>query len=149
MNNKWIVGFVVCGVFALAISCGKKEEAPPSAAQTEASKPAVEVPKAAEATPAPAPAPAPAASVTSQATDMANAAIAKAQTLIADKKYSDALTTLQSLAGQTLSPEHKAMVDNLITQAQQAMAKQAASSAADSATSQASKTLGNLLGGSK
>ena len=138
MNSKWIVGFVVCGVFALAVSCGKKEEAAP-ATQTEA-------PKAAEAKPAPAPA---APSMTDQAADMAKSAIAKAQALMADKKYADALTTLQSLAGQTLSPENKATVDNLIQQAQQAAAKQAVSSATDSATSQASKTIGNLLGGSK
>jgi hypothetical protein len=151
MNNKWITGFVVCGLFAFAVSCGKKEEAPP-AAQPEAPKTtAAEVPKAAEAKPAPAPAPAaaPAQSMVTQATDLAKGAIDKAQALMADKKYADAVTTLQSLAGQALSPENKAMVDKLIQQAQQAMAKQAVSSATDAATSQATKALGNLLGGSK
>jgi len=145
MNSKWIVGLVVCGAFALAVSCGKKEETAP-AAQTEAPKTVTEAPKAAEAKPAPAPA---APSMTDQATDMAKGVIDKAQALMADKKYADALTTLQSHAGQALSPENKATVDNLIKQAQQAAAKQAVSSATDSATSQASKTIGNLLGGSK
>lgn len=150
MRSKWIAGFVVCGVFALAVSCGKKEEAAPPA-RTEAPKPATEAPKAAEAKPAPVPAPAPAVapSVTSHVTDMAKDAIAKAQTLLADKKYADALSSLQSLSGQALSPENKAMVDNLIKQAQDAMAKSAVSSATDAAKSQATKALGNLLGGSK
>ncbi len=150
MHSKWIAGFVVCGVFALAVSCGKKEEAAPPA-QTEAPKPAVEAPKAVEAKPAPAPAPAPAAapSVTTQVTDMAKSAIEKAQALMADKKYADALTSLQSLAGQALSPENKALVDNLMKQAQDAMAKTAVNNATDAAKSQATKALGNLLGGSK
>ncbi|MCX6906509.1 MAG: hypothetical protein NTY01_00535 [Verrucomicrobia bacterium] len=87
--------------------------------------------------------------MTAQATDMAKSAIEKAQALMGDKKYGDVISSLQSLAGQSLSPEHKALVDSLIQKAQQAMAAQAVNKATDAATSQATKTLGNLLGGSK
>ncbi|MCX6899872.1 MAG: hypothetical protein NT105_14375 [Verrucomicrobia bacterium] len=161
MNSKFILRFAVCGAFALVISCGKKEEAAPSA-QSEAPKavtapvveapkvvtaPVAEVQKAVETKAAPVQqaAATQAQSTAAQATDMAKGAIEKAQALMADKKYADALTSLQSLAGQSLSPDMKSMVDGLIKQAQQAMAAQAAGQA----TSEATKTLGGLFGGKK
>lgn len=150
MNSKFVLGFVVCGAFALAISCGKKEEAAPPP-QAEAPKavtaPVAEVQKAVETKAAlvqPV-ATTQAQSMTAQATDMAKGTIEKAQALMADKKYADALTSLQPLAGQSLSPDMKSMVDSLIKQAQQAMAAQAAGPA----TSEATKALGGLFGGKK
>ena len=154
MNNKCIAGLVICGAFALAVSCGKKEEAAPLT-QTEAPKvvtaPVAEVQKAVETKAAPVQqaATAQAQGMTAQATDMAKSAIEKAQALMADKKYANALSTLQSLGAQSLSPENKALVDSLIKQAQQAVAAQAVNKATDQATSEASKALGNLLGGKK
>ncbi len=170
MNNKCVLGFAVCGAIALAISCGKKEEAAPPT-QSEAPKsvtaPAVEVQKTVETKTIVAPAvevqkavetqaaaaqqavTAQAQNMTAQTTDITKGIIEKAQALMADKKYADALGSLQSLAGQSLSPETKAMVDGLIKQAQQAMATQAANQAASQATSEATKALGNLFGGKK
>ena len=153
MNSKWNLAFVICGAVALTVSCGKKEESAPPA-QTEAPKtitaPVAEAQKAVETKAAPAreTAISQVQSMAAQATDAAKSAIGKAQSLIADKKYADAISTLQSL-GANLSPENKALVDGLIKQAQQAMASQAVSQATDQAASQASKALGGLFGGKK
>jgi hypothetical protein len=154
MNSKCIFGFVICGTLALVISCGKKEEAAPPT-QSEAPKavtaPVAEAQKAVETQAAATQqaATAQAQGIAAQATDMAKGAIEKAQALLADKKYADALTALQALALQSLSPENKALVDGLIKQAQQAMAAQAVNKATDAAATEATKALGNLLGGKK
>lgn len=162
MNCKYIAVFAICGVFALAISCGKKEEAtPPAQSETpkaaaapaaEASKavtaPAVEVPKVVESTAAAVQTTATQTqSMTAQATDTAKSTLEKAQALMADKKYADAISALQSLSGQSLSTENKALTDSLLKQAQQAMAAQSVSSMTGQASSQASTLLGGLLGG--
>ncbi|MBI5686364.1 MAG: hypothetical protein HZC54_14920 [Verrucomicrobia bacterium] len=154
MNSKCISGFAICGALALAISCGKKEEtAPPT--QSEAPKtvtaPVAEAQKAVETQAAPAQqaAAAQAKSMTIQTTDLTKSVIERAQSFMADKRYADALASLQSLAGQSLSPENKALVDGLIKQAQQAVAGQAVNKATDAAASEAAKALGNLFGGKK
>lgn len=170
MNNKCVLGFAICGAIALAISCGKKEEAAP-AAQSEAPKsvtaPAVEAQKAVETKAIVAPAvevqkavetqaataqqavTAQAQNMTAQTTDTTKGIIEKAQALMADKKYADALNSLQSLAGQSLSVESKTLVDGLIKQTQQAIAAQAVSQMTGQASSQASTVIGNLLGSKK
>ncbi|MCX6906510.1 MAG: hypothetical protein NTY01_00540 [Verrucomicrobia bacterium] len=135
MNNSRISCILICATFALVVSCGKKEEAAPPAtseapksvtpAVAEAQKPVeikappVALPVAPPAQPAAAAQP---QSGAAQATDMAKGAIEKAQAFMADKKYADAISSLQSLAGQSLTTENKTLADSLIKQAQQAMA---------------------------
>ncbi|MFA6560836.1 MAG: hypothetical protein WCV00_02885 [Verrucomicrobiia bacterium] len=170
MNSKCVLGFAVCAAIALAISCGKKEEAAPPT-QSEAPKsvtaPAVEAQKPVETKAVVAPAvevqkavetqaatvqqavTTQAQSMTTQATDITKGVIEKAQALMADKKYADALSSLQSLAGQSLSVESKTLVDGLIKQAQQAIAAQTVSQMTGQASSQASTVIGNLLGSNK
>jgi hypothetical protein len=91
------------------------------------------------ATPADAAAAAPAAPPA--ANPDAQGLIDKAKGLLADQKYTEALTTLQPLSSMKLSSDQQALVDSLKTQIQTALAKAAGGDAASS--------LGNVLGGKK
>ena len=53
--------------------------------------------------------------------------IDKAKSLIADNKYSEAMDLLKKLSSMQLTPEQKKLVDDLMAQAQKAMAGAAAS----------------------
>jgi hypothetical protein len=67
--------------------------------------------------------------------------IDKVKSFIADKKYQDALTTLQGLRNFKLTPEQQTLVDGLKTQIEKALAGQAAGNAASA--------VGDVLGGKK
>lgn len=147
-----------CALLVGATGCGKKEEppappaTPPSASQQPASpvKTAVDAAQAQtqvvkeqakEAT----------TTVQAQATNVqtqAAAAMAKAQglidqaqTFIAEKKWSEALTSLNQLTGQKLTTEQQSLVQRLKEQAQKAL--EAVTKAA--ATNEAAKAIGGLV----
>ena len=84
--------------------------------------------------------------VTEQATaqDQAQGLIEKAKAFVADKKYQDALASLNQLAGSKLTPDQQTLVDGLKAQIQAALAK-----AAGTGTNAAASALGGVLGGKK
>jgi uncharacterized protein HemY len=69
------------------------------------------------------------------------ALIDKAQGLVTNEKYKDALTVVQQLASVKLTPEQRTLVDGLKAQIQTALAKTTATDA--------TSVLGNALGGQK
>lgn len=165
MKTKYIiVGTCVCTALAF---CGcKKEEAatetqPPKAAEsvtpaptappvaqtvTQAAVNAAETVTTATApvanvtnTPA---APVPAAQPQVQAAEgQAQGIIDQAKSLVADKKYQEALTSLAGLKNLQLTADQQKLVDSLKTQIQAALAK--------SATGDAASAVGNVLGEKK
>jgi carbon monoxide dehydrogenase subunit G len=146
-------GLALCAVVAALSGCGKSEPTPPpaseapktvtegvvtgakeaaTAAATEvkqtAEKAATEVKQAAEKTAA-------------DATAQAQSLIDQAKSLVTDKKYQDALNILGQLSSVKLTPEQQKLVADLQTQIKSALASQA--------TSEATKSVGGLLGGQK
>ncbi len=106
---------------ALFAGCGKQETAAPAAAApTAASTPAAKDMKATAEKMADQGKQA-AASLSADMTKQAQGAIDKAKSLIGEKKYQEAITSLQALAASKLSPEHKKTVDDLLAQAQKLM----------------------------
>jgi len=80
-------------------------------------------------------------SATASATAKAQAVIDQAKALVSDKKYQEAMSALQGLAGMALTPEQQKLVDDLKATIQTALTGQA--------TKQGTSALGNLLGGEK
>ncbi|MEI6083489.1 MAG: hypothetical protein WCS70_04230 [Verrucomicrobiota bacterium] len=118
---------------AFLLGCGKSEEKTPAAA-AEATKAAassaMDATKsaAADATEAVKPA----------ANTQADGLIAKAQSLMANKSYTEAATVLKDLAALKLTPEQQKIVDGLKAQLQKYMSTDAAAAA--------NKAAGSLLG---
>lgn len=135
---------LTCAISALLVGC-KKEEVPPATPEapkaeglsSQANK-AVDTLKTT------------AKEVTDQATtqvkaaqDQTQAIIDRAKSFIAEKKYQDALSGLNQLAGAKLTPEQQTMVNDLKAQIQAALAKASGSSA------DAASAISGALGGKK
>ena len=118
---------------AAAVAVPDASQAPPAAAAAaaQAVPPAMTLTDAAAAV-----ATAPAA-MSAQAQGL----IEKAQALVTDQKYQEALPVVQQLSSLTLTPEQRTLVDGLKTQIQAALAKATATDPASA--------LGNALGGKK
>jgi glycerol-3-phosphate O-acyltransferase len=131
----------LASAFSLIIGCGQKEQTvpePPAKVEKAAEAVPVEMPKAAEA-PAPAVAATPEVTPAATATiDQAQSQIDKVKSLLADKKYAEALTALKELAAMKLTPDQQMMVDGLKAQVEKAMQAEA--------TSDATKSVGGMLG---
>ena len=131
----------LASAFGLMISCGQKEQnlsEPPAKVEKATEAVPAEMPKAAEA-------PAPAVAVTPEAPpaataiiDQAQSQIDKVKSLLADKKYTEALTALKELSAMKLTPDQQTMVDGLKAQVEKAMQAEA--------TSDATKSVGGMLG---
>jgi cytochrome bd-type quinol oxidase subunit 1 len=131
----------LASAFGLMIGCGQKEQTlsePPAKVEKAAEGVPAEMPKAAEA-------PAPAVAVTPEVTpaataniDQAQSQIDKVKSLLADKKYTEALTALKELSAMKLTPDQQTMVDGLKAQVEKAMQADA--------TSDATKSVGGMLG---
>ncbi|MCX6928884.1 MAG: hypothetical protein NT154_37590 [Verrucomicrobia bacterium] len=169
MKIKLIVmGVVACATFAAVTGCKKEEPATETRAPKPAESVPSEPAKAVEAATAAAKqateqvatgavseaaktvdaAKEAATAATDQAAAQAKAAaqqaqglIDRAKSLVGDKKYQDALTSLGQLANVKLTPEQQKLVDDLKTQIQSALAKASAGDAASA--------LGGALGGKK
>jgi hypothetical protein len=114
---------------SLLVGCGQKEQAAPATtapAEKTSAIPATEMAKPADM-PAPALAP-----------DQAQGLIDKVKSLIAEKKYTEALAAIKDLSALTLTAEQQTMVDGLKAQIEQGMR--------DKAASDASKSVDGLLG---
>ena len=122
----------------LLTACSKQESSTPPQAP-EAPKPAAEAPKpAAEVQKQADTAQSAAQTADTSASSDAQSMIDTAKSLIADNKYSEAMDLLKRLSSMQLTPEQKKLVDDLMAQAQKAMAGAAASDA--------TKSVGGLLG---
>ena len=124
---------------SLLTACSKQESSPPPAqvpAKAASQQPAAPATTSAPAAVAPAAQPAASSTVAT-----AQGMIDKAKSLMADNKYSEAMDLLKKLSSMQLTPEQKKMVDDLTAQVQKAVAGAAASDA--------TKSVGGLLGGNK
>lgn len=140
----------LCGWVSLSmVGCGKQDEQTPPAvggaqksvdkAVSDAQKPAEEQKAAAQ--PVAAEAQKSATEAASAASNQAQGLIDKVKTLIAEKKYTEALASLKELSALKLTPEQQKLVDDLKAQVQKAIA----SSAADDASKKATDAVGGLL----
>ena len=168
-NIPALLALVVCATTLLLSACSKKDQATaPSAADAqrsadtlatdarkaaetmkaeagkaattvagEAQKQAGEVKAAAETAAADAPKPTEAAAAQTQAQGL----IDRAKGLVAEKKYTEALSSLNELSNLKLTTEQQKWMDELKAQIEKAGAGQAASGAA--------KSVGDLLKGEK
>lgn len=164
-----VIALTTVAAFWLTTGCGKKEEAAPTAQETQKAvqQAAGEVQKAAEQqapavqqaaqqaaatvqqaassiqqTAASAVQQATATAATPQAGAEAQSLIDKAKGLMADKKWMDALGALKDAAGKQPTAEQKGLLDQLIAEAQKALAGDAGTKL----KSEATKALGGLLG---
>ena len=141
---KTLRSLIVITLCTGLLAACSKQESQPAAQSTPA--PAAETPKpATEAQPAAADVQKQAAAVqsatqqaASSASESADSLIDKAKSLMGDSKYSEAMDLLKRLSSMELTPEQKKLVDDLMAQAQKALAGTAASDAA--------KSVGGLLG---
>jgi outer membrane PBP1 activator LpoA protein len=141
--NLIVPGITLCAALAAVSGCGKQESPSPSA---ETSKPTEAV--APEAKTTVDTSTAAVNQVTAQATAQVNAGdqqaqglIDRAKSLVADKKYEDALASLSQLASMKLTPDQQKLVDDLKGQIQAALGKTTAGDAASA--------LGGALGDKK
>ena len=134
--NFIVPGITLCAALAAVSGCGKQESPPPAA---ETSKTTEAVPS--EATKAVDTSTTAAKQVTDQVTTQATAQvnageqqaqglIDRAKNLVADKKYQDALASLNQLASTKLTPDQQKLVDDLKAQIQAALVQTTASDAA-------------------
>lgn len=129
MNMQIITRLILCcGLVTAVVGC-KKEDSTTSTTDAIKSSQDASASSSANLKPAADAAKAAAADATSTAntsTAQAQTVIDQAKAYVADKKYTDALTSLKSLATQKLTPEQQKIVDDLKTQIQAAMAKSGA-----------------------
>jgi vacuolar-type H+-ATPase subunit H len=131
LKSKFII-LVPLVTLAVALGCGKKEESPAETLKKAAEQPATEVVKPATAT-----ATATATAVVSEAQGL----IDKAKALISNKDYQGAAALLSKVSAMQLTPEQKALVNDLQAQVQKFLTQQAT----DKATSEATKALDGML----
>ncbi len=147
-TNVFVSGIAVAIAVAALAGCKKEEPAttqqqqPPQATEGIASeaKKAVDTATTAAKQAAEQVA-AQATAAQQQAQQQAQGIIDKAKSLVADKKYQDALTSLNQLTNLKLTPEQQKLVDDLKAQIQAALSKAAASDA--------TSAVGGILGGKK
>jgi hypothetical protein len=104
-----LLAFATASFFA--VGCGKQETKAPAAPATTATdtKTMEQVKQAA-------------GQISADLTKQTQVVIDKAKALIGDKKYQEALTSLQQIAVSKITPGQKKVVDDLIAQAQKLMA---------------------------
>ena len=151
---------VLSVMIALMAGCSKQEEAPPaqpakdavSSAKDTATSAVAKAEKAASdaaaqvketANNAVAEAQKAASNTVAAATPDANGLIDKVKSLVAEKKYTEALDELKKLGDLKLTPEQQKMVDDIKAQIQQAMG--GASATVDDAAKKAGDALGGMV----
>ena len=138
--NFIVPGITLCAALATVSGCGK-QESPPPAAETAKTTEAVPIEATKVVDTSTTAAKQVTDQVTTQATGQATAQvntgelqaqglIDRAKNLVADKKYQDALASLNQLASTKLTPDQQKLVDDLKAQIQAALVQTTASDAA-------------------